>query len=413
MRISLVSEHASPLALLGGRDAGGQNVHVAELARALARRGCDVTVHTRRDDPLLPTLVDFAPGVVVDHIDAGPAAEIPKDELLAWMPAFADELAARWSAWPPDVVYSHFWMSGLAAADAVAQLEDPLPVVHTYHALGAEKRVQQGTSDTSPSERLEIEMALATGLDGLIATTEAERTKLLDMGADPGRVEVVPCGVDLTRFRSTVAAPIGRPTRLDRPARIVAASRLVPRKGLDDIIRALPTLRGPGEVELVIAGGPVDAPVEDDPEGARLLELADRLGVADQVRLLGGLDRDAVPTLLAEASVVVCCPWYEPFGMVAVEAMACGTPVIASAVGGLAETVVHERTGLLVPPRDPASLARALDTILGDPHRRARFGAAAAHRARRYGWDRVAARVLAFLRTVSHRHAAAPLRPGS
>lgn len=402
MRVSLVSEHASPLALLGGRDAGGQNVHVAALATALARRGCDVTVHTRRDDPDLDALVEYAPGVLVDHVDAGPPTELPKDELLPWMADFADELVERWRAWPPDAVYSHFWMSGLATLDAVRQLDERIPTLHTYHALGAEKRVQQGAGDTSPRERVQIEIDLALGADAVIATTDAERSVLLAMGADPDRVGVIPCGVDLSRFRPSGTGPhTGRP-------RIVAASRLVPRKGLDDLLRAAVPLP---DTEVVIAGGPVDQPVSEDPEGARLLQLADDLGIADRVQLLGGLPRADMPGLFRQASVVVCSPWYEPFGMVALEAMACGVPVVATRVGGLAETVLHDETGLLVPPRDPDALASALRAVLTDPERRIRLGIAAADRARSYGWDRIAARVLATVRTVDSR-IASPLRPG-
>lgn len=409
MRISLVSEHASPLAVLGGRDAGGQNVHVAELAIALARRGCDVTVHTRRDDPALPDIVEFCPGVLVDHIDAGPPEPLPKDDLLPWMPAFADELVTRWTAWPPDAIHSHFWMSGLATLDAIDRLPEPIRAVHTYHALGAEKRVQQGRDDTSPRQRLAIEADIAMRMDGIVATTRAERATLIDMGADPERVAVVPCGVDLHRFQPA-AAPSAEAADADsrRPHRIVAASRLVPRKGLDDLILATAALP---DAELVIAGGPVGTPVEDDPEGARLLDLARGLGIDERVDLLGGIDRDAVPALLAGSDVVVCCPWYEPFGMVALEAMASGVPVVATAVGGLAETVVHDRTGLLVPPRDPDGLSRALELILGDPERRRRYGAASIERARGYGWNRVAANVLGFVRQLPERRTAATMRP--
>src|SRR5690242_7740256 len=155
MKIAMVSEHASPLAVLGGVDAGGQNVHVAELASALARQGDDVVVHTRRDFAELPRRVTLCPGVEVDHVDAGPPTEVPKDELLAHMPAFADELREQWAADPPDVVHSHFWMSGLAALDAARDLG--IPVVHTFHALGIVKRRHQGAADTSPPTRVKLE----------------------------------------------------------------------------------------------------------------------------------------------------------------------------------------------------------------------------------------------------------------
>ena len=167
LRIALVSEHASPLAALGGVDAGGQNVHVAELAAGLARRGHDVVVHTRWDDADLPDQVRTPQGYTVEHVPAGPAATVPKDDLLPHMPAFAAHLAERWTATPPDVVHGHFWMSGLACLDAVGRLAAPVPVVQTFHALGAVKRRHQGEDDTSPSQRLRIERAVALERYGL------------------------------------------------------------------------------------------------------------------------------------------------------------------------------------------------------------------------------------------------------
>ena len=162
MRIDMVSEHASPLAALGEVDAGGQNVHVAQLATALARRGAEVVVHTRRDDPDLPRRVVLAPGVVVDHVDAGPPRPLPKDDLLPHMGRFAEALHDEWAPAPPDVVHSHFWMSGLAALDAAAGL--PVPVAHTFHALGVVKRRHQGAADASPAGRIELERSVAAAM---------------------------------------------------------------------------------------------------------------------------------------------------------------------------------------------------------------------------------------------------------
>jgi glycosyltransferase involved in cell wall biosynthesis len=221
----------------------------------------------------------------------------------------------------------------------------------------------------------------------VVATTRDERAELLAMGGDPERITVVPCGVDLARFRPD--GPVERRTPGLR--RVVLVSRLVERKGIGNVIEALPRLPG---VELVIAGGPPAGMVDEDPEAQRFVELARRLGVADRVDLRGALPREAVPALLRSADVVACCPWYEPFGLVAVEAAACGVPVVASAVGGLAETVVHGRTGLLVPPRSAAGIADAVGSLLGDERRRASMGRAGARRAGRYGWDQVAAETL-------------------
>lgn len=397
----MVSEHASPLALLGGVDAGGQNVHVADLARALARQGVEVVVHTRRDDPLLPRRVAFAPGVWVDHVDAGPAAPLAKDDLLPTMAPFAEDLARQWSQDRPDVVHSHFWMSGLAALEATGALG--IPLAHTFHALGTVKRRHQGTADTSPPPRLAIERRLARHVDRLIATSGDERRELLAMGAHDERISVVPCGVDMGHFH-----PHGprTPRRGGRP-RVVAVSRLVERKGIGNLIEAMAMVP---DAELVVAGGPPAGMVDDDPEAQRFVALADRLGLGERVQLLGAVPRPGVPALLRSADVFVTTPWYEPFGITALEAMACGVAVVASAVGGLAETVVDGVTGAHVPPRSPAAIAAALRRLLGDPVARCRLGQSGRRRAQRFSWDHIATETLSAVQALADVEPAAARR---
>jgi glycosyltransferase involved in cell wall biosynthesis len=382
MRIAMVSEHASPLAALGGVDAGGQNVHVHALAAALGRRGDEVVVHTRRDDPTAPRRIAFAPGAEVDHVDAGPPCALPKDELLRYMGAFGAELRARWLEQPPDVVHAHFWMSGVAALAAVRDLG--IPVVHTFHALGTVKRRHQGDADTSPPERLGIEREITRRIDRIVATCTDEVFELMRMGADRRRVTVVPGGVDLGLFGGD------DPTepRAEWRHRLVAASRLVERKGLGNMVTALAELP---DAELHIAGGPPADELEDEPTARRLRALASELGVEGRLVLRGRVERAAMPALLRSADVVVCAPWYEPFGIVPLEAMACGVPVVATAVGGQIDSVVHGVTGVHVPPRDPAALAAALRELLDHPERRAMLGANGRERAQRYSFDRIAA----------------------
>jgi D-inositol-3-phosphate glycosyltransferase len=383
MRIAMVSEHASPLAVLGGVDAGGQNVHVAALAAALARRGDDVVVHTRRDDASLPRRVALAPGVEVDHVGAGPPAPLPKDELLPHMEAFGNDLYEQWSAHRPDVVHAHFWMSAVAALAAAQPLG--IPVVHTFHALGTVKRRHQGAKDTSPPGRIAIERRIAASVDRIVATCSDEVFELLRMGADRRRITVVPCGVDLERFTASGPAEPRRPG----VHRLVAACRLVERKGIGNAIVALAELP---DTELHVAGGPATDELGADPEARRLRGLAEAAGVADRVFLRGRVDRDAMPALLRSADIVVCAPWYEPFGIVPLEAMACGVPVVATAVGGQIDSVVHGVTGVHVPPRDAAALAAALRDLLADPGRREQLGSQGRRRARRlYDFDRIAA----------------------
>ena len=386
MRIAMVSEHASPLAAIGGVDSGGQNVHVESLARAVARAGHDVTVYTRRDSAELPDRVRTADGVLVEHLDAGPAAPVPRDELLPFVGQLGSELAARFATDPPDLVHAHFWMSGLAALSATRDLD--VPVVQTFHALGVTKRRFQGRQDTSPPVRIRMERALARDVDRIVATCTDEVGELVRLGAARNRITVVPSGVDVDQFSPDGPAA----ERGDRP-RVLCIGRLVPRKGFDTVIRALV---GVPEAELIIAGGPAADELAGDPEAARLTRLAERFGVADRVRLVGAVARPDVPALLRSADLVVCTPWYEPFGIVPLEAMACGVPVVASAVGGFLDTVVDGATGTLVPPRRPDRLASAMRRLLAEPFWREAYGTAGVDRARsRYSWNRIAAAILA------------------
>jgi D-inositol-3-phosphate glycosyltransferase len=384
LKIAMVSEHASPLALLGGEDAGGQNVHVAALAMALADRGHSVEVFTRRDAPGLPEVVTLHPGVDVVHVPAGPARPIGKDSLPPYMPAFGSWLARRWRRSPhtrPDVVHAHFWMSGTAALRARASTR--IPVVQTFHALGVVKRRHQGAADTSPPERAAREEHLARTADAVIATCSDEVSELLALGALPERLHIAPCGVDLEAFRPGPSPRVLRPRR-----RILSIGRLVERKGVHTLVEALPHVPG---AELVVAGGPDERELDGDPHVHALRKAADAHGVADRVRFVGRVGRADVPALLRSADVVACVPWYEPFGIVPLEAMACGVPVVGAAVGGLLDSVVDGVTGLLVPPRDAAATATALNRVLGDEEYRLRLGrAAAAHVAERFGWARVA-----------------------
>ena len=389
----MVSEHASPLAALGGVDAGGQNVHVAALSMALARRGHAVRVYTRRDDPALPAVVRIMDGLEVVHVDAGPPAALSKDVLLPYMGELAVGIAADWGNSPPDLVHAHFWMSGVAALDAARSREDPgypVPVVQTFHALGTVKKRHQGAEDTSPAARTWLEPSVGRNADRIIATCSDEVFELKAMGIPGNRISVAPCGVDLSLFGSS-----GPVEQRGRRHRIAAVGRLVPRKGVDLSVRALALLAEEGldDVELLIVGGATDSPgLESDPEVRRLLALARSLGVEDRVMLRGQVPREQMPAVLRSADAVVCAPWYEPFGIVPLEAMACGVPVVASAVGGLIDTVVHGKTGLLVPPRDPAALADALAELLQNPRYARRLGMAGKQRANaRYSWDRVAA----------------------
>ncbi|QHC28081.1 MULTISPECIES: glycosyltransferase [unclassified Streptomyces] len=393
-RVAMVSEHASPLAALGGPDAGGQNVYVAQVARHLAKKGHRVTVYTRRDSTGLPDEVTLIDGVRVVHVPAGPPAPVPKDELLPHMAEFGQFLARQWAASPPDVVHSHFWMSGLAALCGARGLG--IPVVQTYHALGTVKQRYQGRADTSPPQRLAVEEAIGHECARIIATCSDEVAELKAMGLPEDRFDVVPCGVDPDQF---APLPGTRPAGARR--RLLAVGRLVPRKGFDRAIRALAGVPG---AELLIAGGPEAELLRGDPEARRLRALAGEYGVADRLTLLGGVSRTRMPRLMAGADLVLSLPRYEPFGIVPLEAMACATPVLATAVGGQLDTVVDGSTGVLVPADDDHDLGAVVRSLLDDPGRLDRYGAAGRRRVlAHYTWDRVADGVAGVYGAVSPR----------
>lgn len=381
----MVSEHASPLAEMGGEDVGGQNVHVANLAAALVRQGHEVTVYTRRDRPDIEALVTVPEGYAVAHVDAGPAERIPKDRLPPHLGRFAERLGETWGLERPDVVHAHHWRSGLSALRAAQPLD--VPVVQTFHVLGSVERRHLGGADTSPRERIGVEREIAGACAAIVATCEDEAVELAAMGVQEGKAAVIPCGVDLDRF-----CPVGPAAVHDGRPRLLAAGTLLRRKGFDTVIAALREL---GDVELVIAGGPADGPVESDQEAARLRWVAEECGVSNRVLMPGRIPHEAMPALYRASEVVVSTPWYEPFGMVPLEAMACGVPVVATAVGGMKETVDDGVTGTLVDDHHPTAVAAALRSYLGDKGLREATGLAGRARAcARYSWDAIAAQTL-------------------
>ncbi|WP_320784401.1 glycosyltransferase [Streptomyces sp. CRN 30] len=384
MRIAMVSEHASPLAALGGVDAGGQNVYVARLSEELARRGHDVTVYTRRDTLDLPDRVPLPGGAVVEHVPAGPAEVVAKDGLFPYMPAFGAHLARVFTRERPDVVHAHFWMSGLAAQIGVQP--HGIPLVQTFHALGTVKRRHQGLRDTSPYERIGVERQIGRSCARVLATCTDEVVELGDMGVRPSQISVVPCGVDSRHFRP--GADTGRAPARRHRHRLLACGRLVPRKGYDQAIRALAHIP---DAELLIAGGPPADDVDTDTEAQRLTGIARRAGVADRVRLLGAVGPEHMPTLIGSADVVLCTPYYEPFGIVPLEAMGCGVPVLATDVGGHRDSVADGVTGRLVAPHSPEAIADVARVLLPDERLRRAYGTAGRERVlRHYTWRRVA-----------------------
>lgn len=396
LHIALISEHASPLAAAGGVDAGGQNIYVDRVARGLAAKGHTVDVLTRRDQPDLPTLVDVQRGVRVLHIDAGPPEPLPKEDLLPFMPAFAaaaGTLIKRGRGY--DVQHANFFMSGWVGL--ALRRRFGIPLVVTFHALGLVRQRHQGGADRFPKVRIPIEHQLAGGADAVIATCPQDEQDLLELyGADPAHVHVVPCGVDIDQFRAGGRARARARLRID-PSEFVVLQlgRMVPRKGVDNVVRALAQLDGPPRARLYIVGGATREPdLHATPELERLRSIAEAHGVADRVVFVGRRDQSELRDWYQAADVFATTPWYEPFGITPLEAMACGRPVVASAVGGLKTTVLDGVTGFLVPPNDATALARRLDQLRRQPSLASALGRAGAQRVRRhFTWSDVTAQL--------------------
>jgi len=412
-RVALISEHASPLATLGGVDSGGQNVYVAQLARHLASMGYAVDVLTRRDDASQPRMVEWA-GARVIHVPAGPPARVRKEELLPYMDEFTANVAALCrKEGEYNLLHANFFMSALVAADLKRMFGTPFVV--TFHALGRVRRLYQGDADGFPAERLKIEQRVVADADAIIAECPQDADDLITLyGASSSRIEMIPCGFDPSEFgpldRGLARLEIGVDPHVPL---LLQLGRMVPRKGVDNVIRGLGCLQREYSIPalLLIVGGDSRRPdPEANPEIARLQQIGADEGVSEAVVFVGSRGRQELRTYYAAADVFVTTPWYEPFGITPVEAMACGTPVIGASVGGIKYTVRHGETGYLVPPNDPQALAARLAECFRHPTILKRLGVQARRRAESlFTWKRVAHLVADLYEHVCGVHA--PLTP--
>lgn len=393
-RLAMISDHASPLATIGGVDSGGQNIYVAETARFLAARGYRVDIFTRKDQPHLPEVVEWLPGVRVIHVPAGPPAFVRKEDLLPLMPEFAAFVQRFAAAEQYDLVHAHFFMSGLVAMQLKSALG--LRFVVTFHALGLVRRLHQGAADEFSPTRIAIERDIIRAADAIVAECPDDRRDLLSLyDAEPDKIAVIPCGFSPDEFWPIAPhfarRALGLPS--DVPV-LLSVGRLVPRKGVDNVIRALGVLVRrfgmPAEL-LVVGGGSDTADSALTPEIGRLSAIAAAEGVADRVTFTGRRSHELLKLYYSAADVFVATPWYEPFGMTSVEAMACGTPVVGARVGGIQHTVLDRHTGFLVPPNDPDALAERLKDVCCAPRLAERFAGQAVRRAYAlFRWERVA-----------------------
>ncbi len=398
-RIALISEHASPLATLGGVDSGGQNVYVGQLARNLATLGYEVDVFTRRDNALLPETISWSDGVRVVHVPAGPPEVVAKEDQLPYMAEFRDWMLrfSRRQRRGYDLAHANFWMSGLVAAELRERIG--LPFVITFHALGRVRRLHQKDADRFPDERMAIEDRLVAEADRIIAECPQDEEDLIQLyNADPARVTIVPCGFDRTEFwpMSKELTRVSLGLAPDEKV-ILQLGRMVPRKGVDNVIRALAVLQRDHGIDarlLIVGGEAEEVDGASTPEVRRLRGIADEEGVADRVIFAGRRSRENLKYYYSAADVFVSTPWYEPFGITPIEAMACGTPVVGSNVGGIKFTVRDGETGYLVPPNDPGALAERLAHLYQHPKLLAVYRRQAIRRANDlFTWEKVAAAV--------------------
>ncbi len=398
MKIALVTLQGNPFGQTPEAGPDRQDRRLASLVSALAEQDHDVTVYARRDSETQPQKSEPAPGVTVEHVPAGPAKELPADSLAPHAAEFGQYLARHWQDGAPDVAHAYFWTSGLAAL-AGARDHD-VPVVQTF-LCRCGQAIRLASSPAAPAgpvplgrgadrgaARLRLEPVIARSVRAVLASSSSEMSTLARLGVRRDSVRLIPRGVDTGTFNPE--GPVAE--RGSRP-RLLCVAPLAPNQGVDVAVRALADIP---EAELVIAGGPEHSKLRGDKAYRALLRLASELNVRDRVIFHGGVSEGDLPALLRSADLLVDAPTGEPFATVALEAMACGTPVVASAIGSHLDTIIDGTTGLLVPPGRPGLIAQRIRTLLASPMLLEGFGIAAVDRARaRYSWDRIGQETLA------------------
>jgi D-inositol-3-phosphate glycosyltransferase len=399
----MLSYHTCPLAILGGKDTGGMNVYVRDLTRELGRLGIHVDVFTRSQDEHVPHVVhELGYGNRVVHVAAGPEFPVAKQNLPDYIPEFVDGIKAFAAEKDIhyDLIHSHYWMSGLAA-ESLSNTWGGTPIVHMFHTLGEMKnRIARTDEERESPERIAGEKRVLARADRIVVATLAEQTQLRFLyKANDRKLDVIPPGVDTSHFYPIPSDEAKQFLGLKPEDRMVLfVGRIEPLKGVDTLIEAMSCLNLKDErrpVHLAIIGGEPDVdPEEMSIEMARLQKLCDDLAMGKTVVFLGKRGQDTLPYYYSAAEVVVMPSHYESFGMVALEAMACGTPVIASDVGGLGFLVQDGETGYTVPDGEPDKLCDRLSLLLGDHNLRRKMGERAEEVAQSYDWAKIATRIL-------------------
>lgn len=385
MRIALVARSSNPSAPHADPDSAAEAARVTSLAEALARLGHRVTVYARRDSETLAGSAITAPGVTVEHITAGPPVPLDDDQLARHLPELGHRLAQRWRRNPPAMVHAHHWTAGLAALAGARDLG--VPVAQTFGSLVATEQ-RHGLPERRSEARTRLEACIARHADVVLASSAEELADLARLGVARAGARLVPCGVDTDRFLPE--GPVA--DRGNRP-RLLAAQPLSATRSLGIAIRALAEIP---DAELVITGGPAQAGLSKDQDYRAIQRLAKELKVHDRIVYTGRVAPGDLPALLRSADLMVSTAPYEPVGTAAIQAMACGTPVVVAAAGAERDAVVDMTTGLITPPGRPVQLALRVRRLLGNSLRLDAYGIAAADRARsRYSWDRIGRETLA------------------
>jgi D-inositol-3-phosphate glycosyltransferase len=391
LRIAMLSVHTCPLAALGGKETGGMNVYVRELVRELGRMGLVVDVFTRSQNRAIPRVVQMAEGARVIHLPAGVEAPMAREKVHEHLDEFVEGVEA-WriaSGVEYDLVHGHYWLSGAVGLELRERWA--VPLVQMFHTLGRLKNaVAAASEDVEPPLRIAEEDRIVAAADRVVASSAVERDYLVDgYRADPARVAVVPCGVDTALFAPSDTAAARAALGFGSGPLLLYVGRIAPIKGLHTLLDAIARLRAAGRpFELLIVGGDTDERV--DGHEADLRRRLDTLGLGDTVRFVGAQPQERLRAYYVATDATVLPSYYESFGMVALEAMACGSPVIGSRVGGLATTVRDGVTGFLVPDGDAAALAERLDAVMADADLRFRLGREGVQWAARHRWPCVA-----------------------
>jgi D-inositol-3-phosphate glycosyltransferase len=391
LHVAMLSVHTCPLAALGGKETGGMNVYVREVSRELGRMGVSVDVFTRSQDPSIPRVVRLGERARVIHLAAGVEAPMARERVYGHLDEFVEGIEA-WriaEAIDYDLIHAHYWLSGVAALTLKTRWS--VPVLQMFHTLGRLKnRVARSAAELEPAVRLEAETRIVSAADRIVAANVVERAELLrDYAAHASRIATIPCGVDTDLFTPADRAEARRRLGLDGRPVLLWVGRIAPIKGLDTLLDAVARLaEGGQDMRLLVVGGDADEPTSGHETSLR--QRIARLGLEQSVRFVGPQPQSVLPLYYAASDVTVLPSYYESFGMVALEAMACGSPVIASRVGGLVTTVRDGVTGFLVPDGDVGALAERIETLVADPELRWRLGREGVRWAAQHRWPCVA-----------------------